>query len=206
MVLNSAPMNSMTKGEETRLRILEQAAPLLNRHGFQNAPVSEIMRVTGLQKGGLYNHFASKEELSLAAFDLLMEKIQARVIETHRRHDRPLAQLIAHIELIGHGHTSMEGGCPIANGMVESDDTNPALRARVKGVLERWRKLIAQIVANGIVQGAIRADVNPDEVATHVIGTLEGGQLLSQFYRDDSYRRRMTDQLLVFVNEKLRAT
>jgi TetR/AcrR family transcriptional repressor of nem operon len=198
-------MNSMTKGEETRLRILEQAAPLLNRYGFQNAPVSEIMRVTGLQKGGLYNHFASKEELSLAAFDLLMEKVAGRVYETHRRHDKPLAQLIAHIELVGHGHTAMEGGCPIANSMVESDDANPALRSHVKAVLERWRKFIAQIVANGIVQGEIRADVNPDEVATHVIGTLEGGQLLSQFYRDDSYRRRMTDQLLTFVNEKLRA-
>lgn len=194
-----------TKGEETRLRILEQAAPLLNRHGFQNAPVSEIMRVTGLQKGGLYNHFASKEELSLAAFDLLMERILARVYETHRRHHTPLAQLIAHIELIGHGHTAVEGGCPIANSMVESDDANPALRARVKGVLERWRKFIAQIVANGIVQGEVRADVNPDEVAMHVIGTLEGGQLLSHFYRDEAYRRRMADQLLAFVNEKLRA-
>lgn len=198
-------MSSLTKGEGTRLRILEQAAPLLNRHGFQNAPVSEIMRVTGLQKGGLYNHFASKEELSLAAFDLMMERILARVFETHRQHDRPLAQLIAHIQLIGHGHTVVEGGCPIANSMVESDDTNPALHARVKGVLERWRKFLAQIVANGIVQGEIRADVNPDEVAMHVIGTLEGGQLLSHFYRDDGYRRRMADQLLAFVNEKLRA-
>lgn len=195
---------SMTKGEETRLRILEQAAPLLNQHGFQNAPVSEIMRVTGLQKGGLYNHFASKEELALAAFDLIMQKILARVFTAHSQHSTPLAQLIAHIELIGHGHTVMEGGCPIANSMVESDDANPVLRARVKDVLDRWRKFLAQIVANGIVQGEIRADVNPDEVAMHVIGTLEGGQILSHFYRDNSYRRRMADQLLAFVNEKLR--
>ncbi len=200
-------MSTSTKGEETRLRILERAAPLLNRHGFQNAPVSEIMRVTGLQKGGLYNHFASKEELALAAFDLIMERVMARVYETHNQHSSPLAQLIAHIELIGHGHTSMEGGCPIANSMVESDDaTNPALRARVKNVLERWRKYLAQVVANGIVQGEIRADVNPDEVATHVIGTLEGGQLMSQFYGDRGYLRRMTDQLLAFVDEKLRAS
>src|SRR5688572_20907955 len=195
-----------TKGEETRLRILERAAPLLNRHGFQNAPVSEIMRVTGLQKGGLYNHFASKEELSLAAFDMIMERVLARVLETHRSHATPLAQLIAHIQLIGHGHTVMEGGCPIANGMVESDDANPALRARVKSVLERWRRFIAQIVAEGVVKGEIRADVNPDEVATNLIGTLEGAQLLSQFYGDDSYRRRLTEQLLTYVNDKLRAT
>jgi len=194
-----------TKGEETRLRILERAAPLLNRHGFQNAPVSEIMRVTGLQKGGLYNHFASKEELSLAAFDLVVDRIRARIYETHRAHTSPLAQLLAHVQLIGCGHTVMEGGCPIANGMVESDDTNPALRARVKDAVDRWRRFIVQIVADGIGKGEFRADVNPDEVATNIIGTLEGAQILSQFYRDDSYRRRSTEQLVAYVNEKLRS-
>lgn len=204
MVLKSAPM-SMTKGEETRLRILEQAAPLLNRHGFQNAPVSEIMRVTGLQKGGLYNHFASKEELSLAAFDLIMERVLARLYAVHARHSSPLAQLLAHIEAIGSADPVIEGGCPIANAMVESDDANPALRARVNAVLERWRKYLTQVIANGIVQGEIRADVNPDEVATLVIGMMEGGQLMSQFYGDRAYLRRMAGQLIAHVNEKLRA-
>src|SRR5262245_34442234 len=96
------------KGEETRLRILERAAPLLNRHGFANAPVSEIMRATGLQKGGLYNHFASKEELSLAAFDHMVERINEKVLEVHRSHSSPLEQLRAHIDLIGSGSTVME--------------------------------------------------------------------------------------------------
>lgn len=195
----------MSKGEQTRLRILERAAPLLNRHGFANAPVSEIMRATGLQKGGLYNHFASKEELSLAAFDHMMERINQRVLEVHRAHTSPLAQLLAHIELVGSGHTVMDGGCPILNSIVESDDGNPALRARVRDVLANWRAFITHTVARGIVQGEIRADVNPDEVATLLIGMLEGGQLLSNFYVDPLYRRRMADHLRDYVNERLRA-
>ena len=80
----------MSKGEQTRQRILERAAPLLNRQGYQSAPVSEIMRVTGLQKGGLYNHFESKEELALAAFDLLMERVNHKVLEVHRSHSSPI--------------------------------------------------------------------------------------------------------------------
>lgn len=195
----------MSKGEQTRLRILERAAPLLNRHGFANAPVSEIMRATGLQKGGLYNHFASKEELSLAAFDHLMGRINQRVLEVHRAHNSPLAQLLAHIELVGSGHTVMEGGCPILNSIVESDDGNPALRARVRDVLANWRAFLGHTVARGIVQGEIRADVNPDEVATLVIALLEGGQLLSNFYVDPLYRRRMADHLRDYINERLRA-
>jgi AcrR family transcriptional regulator len=195
----------MGKGEETRQRILERAAPLLNRHGFANAPVSEIMRATGLQKGGLYNHFASKEELALAAFDHMVERINQKVLEVHRSCSSPLEQLLAHVDLVGSGNTVMEGGCPILNSVVESDDANPALRARVRDVLQNWRSFLTHTIAAGIVQGQIRADVNPDEVATLIIGMLEGGQMLSHFYGDPLYRRRVTEHLHQYVNDRLRA-
>lgn len=195
----------MSKGEQTRQRILERAAPLLNRHGFQAAPVSEIMRVTGLQKGGLYNHFDSKEELALAAFDLLMERIQRKVAEVHRSHDSPLAQLTAHVQLIASGGTETEGGCPMANSMVESDDANPALRTRVAKVLEQWRLLLTHTVAKGIVAGEIRADVNPDEVATRIICAVEGGHLLRHFYNDGRFLRQMGEFLMEYIERDLRA-
>ena len=195
----------MSKGEQTRQRILERAAPLLNRHGYQSAPVSEIMRVTGLQKGGLYNHFDSKEELALAAFDLLMERVNQKVLEVHRSHSSALAQLLAHIALISSGGTQTEGGCPIANSIVESDDSNPALRRRVAKVLEQWRALITHTVARGIVAGELRADVNPDEVATRLITALEGGHLLSNFHGEPRYLRQVGDFLREYVERDLRA-
>lgn len=195
----------MSKGEQTRQRILERAAPLLNRHGFQAAPVSEIMRVTGLQKGGLYNHFDSKEELALAAFDLLIERIQRKVAEVHRSHDSPLAQLTAHVKLIASGGTETEGGCPMANSMVESDDANPALRARVAKVLEKWRLLLTHTVASGIVAGEIRADVNPDEAATRIICAIEGGSLLRHFYDDGRFLKQMGEFLIEYIERDLRA-
>jgi TetR/AcrR family transcriptional regulator, transcriptional repressor for nem operon len=194
----------MSKGTATRQRILERAAPLLNRQGFQGAPVSEIMRVTGLQKGGLYNHFESKEELALAAFDLLMERIHRKVGDVHRRHESPLAQLTAHVQLITSGGTETEGGCPMANSIVESDDANPALRARVAKVLEQWRCLLTHTIAKGIVAGEIRADVNPDEVATRFICALEGGHLLRHFYDDGRYLKQMGDFLIEYIERDLR--
>ena len=194
----------MSKGEETRQRILERAAPLLNRQGYQSAPVSEIMRVTGLQKGGLYNHFDSKEDLALAAWDLLMERVNQKTLQVHRSHSSPLAQLLAHIDLISSGGTQTEGGCPLANSIVESDDANPALRKRAAKVLEQWRALITHTVARGIVAGELRADVNPDEVATRFITSLEGGHLLSNFYGEPRYLRQVGDFLREYVERDLR--
>jgi AcrR family transcriptional regulator len=55
----------MSKGEETKAKILHQAAELFNQQGYAGSSISDIMRVTGLQKGGIYNHFSSKDELAL---------------------------------------------------------------------------------------------------------------------------------------------
>ena len=59
----------MRKGEETRQEIIRRAAPIFNRKGYSGAALSDLMRATGLEKGGIYRHFESKEELAGDAFD-----------------------------------------------------------------------------------------------------------------------------------------
>lgn len=43
--------------------------------------MNELVRETGFEKGGIYNHFSSKEELACAAFDystaLMRERFEA---------------------------------------------------------------------------------------------------------------------------------
>lgn len=49
--------------ERTRVRIVEAARILFNRHGFQNVTIDQIMQKAGLTRGGFYNHFKTKEAL-----------------------------------------------------------------------------------------------------------------------------------------------
>src|ERR1043165_9277524 len=58
-----------TKGERTRQRILDEVGPLFNERGYQATALADVMAATGLTKGGLYNHFGSKDELALAAYE-----------------------------------------------------------------------------------------------------------------------------------------
>ena len=57
----------MSKAEKTKENIVKQAAALFNQKGYSGSSISDIMQATGLQKGGIYNHFNSKEELALEA-------------------------------------------------------------------------------------------------------------------------------------------
>jgi len=53
--------------QQTRLRIVEAARILFNRHGFQNVTIDMVMEKAGLTRGGFYNHFKNKEALFSAA-------------------------------------------------------------------------------------------------------------------------------------------
>src|SRR5260221_531647 len=59
----------MRKGEQTRQEIIRKAAPIFNQRGYDGAALSDLMRATGLEKGGIYRHFESKEQLAAEAFD-----------------------------------------------------------------------------------------------------------------------------------------
>src|SRR5258708_5577878 len=128
----------MSKGEETRQMILERAAPLFNQQGYSGVSLSDIMRATALEKGGIYNHFASKEEIALASFDYAWVLVQQRSRETlaDKKHavDRLYAFAAYFLNLAD--DSFLPGGCPIMNAAIEADDTFPELRARARNAME----------------------------------------------------------------------
>lgn len=48
----------MRKGDETRQEIIRKAAPIFNRKGYSGAALADLMRATGLEKGGIYRHYS----------------------------------------------------------------------------------------------------------------------------------------------------
>ena len=53
----------MRKGDETKREILRAAEQLFCQKGYEAASMQEIVRAAGVSKGGIYHHFASKEEI-----------------------------------------------------------------------------------------------------------------------------------------------
>jgi len=167
--------------------------------------MADILQVTGLQKGGLYNHFRSKEELAIEAFDHSCALVRERIIESMRDKpntvDRLLAMVAACCDI---DDPPVPGGCPIMNTAVESDDAHPALRQRAIEAMDRWRNVIIRIVTEGIDKGEVRSDVDADAVATILIATLEGGLLLARLYRDTVHLDRAMKSLSRYMETEIR--
>ena len=59
----------MRKGEQTRHEIIRKAAPIFNQKSYERAALSDLMEATGLEKGGIYRHFDSKQQVAVEALD-----------------------------------------------------------------------------------------------------------------------------------------
>ena len=194
-------MPPQTKGTRTRDHIVASAAPLFNRMGFAGAAMSDIMAATGLEKGGLYRHFESKDALALAAFDHALALVSPRLTEALAAPGTALERLdgFARAFLANTEDPPIEGGCPMLNTAVDSDDGHPALRARARQALDYLQRRLAQVVREGLWTSELRPGTDPEAVATFVLASLEGGTMLAGLYGDPDPLRRTAAQLTAYL-------
>ncbi len=186
-----------TKGEKTRRRIVEKAAVVFNTKGYFGSSMGDLMREIGLEKGGIYNHFASKEELALEAFDYAAGTMQERFQAALEGKEGALERLFAIVDVLGGlaEDPPVEGGCPVLNTAVASDDAHMELKDRAREAMSGWLRLIGSIVKEGVRNGELRPGKNPRETASVVVATLEGAVMLSRLYDDPTYMKRSVDHL-----------
>ena len=189
-----------TKGARTRRRIVERAAVLFNTRGVAGASMADVSDAAGLEKGGVYNHFASKDALALAAFDYAAGLVLDRIETTVAAHPDGWSQLLALLDVYRNvvEKPFLAGGCPLLNTAVEADDTSPALRARARGALERWRAVISAALARAVADGDVRP-LDAEALATLMISAIEGGVMLARVYRDGAHIQRVASELVRYL-------
>jgi TetR/AcrR family transcriptional repressor of nem operon len=193
----------MTKGEQTRKKIVEAAAPIFNKRGYKGSSLNDLMDATGLKKGGTYRHFASKEELAAEAFDYTWEAAwKARLLHVDEKANgiNKLKQLIANfIER----RSPVPGGCPVLNTAVDADDGNPILRSRVGKALGSWTGRLQAYVEEAQQQRDAKPDVDPKDVATLIVASLEGALMMSRIQRNEEALRRVQSHLNDYLDKEV---
>ena len=197
----------MSKGSLTRKRIIARAAPVFNVRGYAGTSLGDITLAAGLEKGGIYNHFASKEALALEAFDYAVDLIGQRFLDAIASREHAVDQLLEIVEVFQRNidDPPVPGGCPVLNTAIEADDTYPALRERAQTAMTGWQKLIGKTVKLGVERGELRPDADPRAIASLLTATLEGALMLSKLYDDPIHMRRAVEHLGDYVRSLARS-
>ncbi len=164
----------------TRQHIIAKAAPVFNQRGFAGCSMQDVMEATGLEKGGLYRHFASKEELAAEAFGYtLRQAIEARMGGLDQvRGAIPSLRHVVHAFV--QVPSPVTGGCPLMNAAADADAGSPAIFALAQNGVAAWKATLCAILEEGIRAGEIREAVDPRRIANTVIALLEGALMISR--------------------------
>jgi TetR/AcrR family transcriptional regulator, transcriptional repressor for nem operon len=194
----------MRKGEQTRREIIRKAAPIFNQKGYDGAALSDLMKATGLEKGGIYRHFDSKQELAGEAFDhawkLAMDARFEGMQEISNTVDR-LKQIVRNFR----DRRAIPGGCPLLNTAVDCDDGNRKLRAKSRQALSSWLHRLEAIVEEGKRQGEVWSDVDSAELAILIVSMLEGSFMIRRLQKNDGPLYLACHHLEEYFETKVRA-
>ncbi len=196
----------MRKGEQTRREIIRKAAPLFNQRGYDGAALSDLMRATGLEKGGIYRHFESKQQLAAEAFDYAWKL----AIDTRFEGTQDIPNTVDRLKRLVRNFWErrsglVPGGCPLLNTAIDADDGNPQLRRRARRALNSWLGRLRSIIEEGRRRGEVRRDVDSSELARLIVSTLEGSLMVSRLLRKDDPRDEACRYLEEYLETSVRA-
>ncbi|MGH3416364.1 MAG: TetR family transcriptional regulator C-terminal domain-containing protein [Actinocrinis sp.] len=164
----------MTRGEATRLNVLDEAARTAARIGLAGLTIGSLATQVELSKSGLFAHFKSKESLQLQvlsrARDLFIEQVVRPALTAPRGQARVRA-LFEHWLA-----TSMGGGseCLFVSASAEFDDQPGPVRDQLVAYHRDFADSVAQMFRTGVAEGEFRADADPDQFAHDLHATMLG--------------------------------
>lgn len=172
----------MTVAEKTRTprraELVAVAARLFSRRGYHGTSMQDLGNELGLQRGSLYAHIGSKEEL---LFDVVEDGAD-RFLERGRQALASDGTAAARLRalLIGHVETAtqhLEASTVFLN---EWRYLSPELRDHVQAKRDRYEQMVREVVESGIASGEFRADADVRFAATLV---LSAGNWTYTWYR-----------------------
>jgi len=149
---------------ETKKRLTAATLEVVAKKGVEGATTSRIAQAAGLSQAALYKHFATRNDLLLAALDSLYDTIHEVVLEQSSEPD-----VVERLRSIGRLHSDLivSGRGSFIYPLFEFLAAPPESGLReAQGVRQlQMIQAVADIVEEGKAQGSIGPDVDSEQIA-----------------------------------------
>jgi TetR/AcrR family transcriptional regulator, transcriptional repressor for nem operon len=169
------------KGARTRARIVEEAAALIHERGVLGATLEDVRAAAGVSGSQMTHYFADKNELVLAVIDY-----QADAIVNRQRHALGSGNGVEawrNMVITAARRTQAKGGCQLGSLVGQLAESDPEARALIAAGFDQWAAAIGDGLRSLHADGKLPSEIDPDDLATTLLATLQGGLLLAQAQR-----------------------
>ena len=192
----------MKKGELTRRNIIQKSTTIFNKKGYMTTTMSDIIQETNIQKGGIYRHFESKEQLMVESFQFSVETMRDHFVKSVSQHNNATDKLNAFVEAflqLSEGKP-LAGGCPIFNAAIEMDDLEGnVLLPSIQEAMDLMINSLVNIIEEGIRNQELKQSIKPYDTAIYIVSTLEGGLVLDRLKKDGQLTKIIVNNLRQFI-------
>lgn len=173
----------LSKGERSRLHIIETANRLFYERGYQQTSFSDIVEASGIHRGNITYYFKTKNEILKAVIAHRLESIRWLLaswdteIPEPRERIKRFAQMILNSE-----EEIVEYGCPMGSLNTELGKNEPELQQESRQMFDLFRNwLTRQFQELGLRKP------RATQLALHLLGRGQGISVMAHVYHDPAY-------------------
>jgi AcrR family transcriptional regulator len=176
----------LSKGEQSRLHIIETANRLFYERGYQQTSFSDIADTSGIRRGNITYYFKTKNDILQAVIRYRMEGIRALLDDWEKTYSDPRERLKRFSQMIvNSGQEIIEYGCPMGSLNTELGKTEPELSQESRQMFDLFRDwLTGQFRALGFRRQ------RAEQLAMHLLGRGQGISVMAHVYHDQSFLKK----------------
>jgi len=201
-LLRERPPVRVSRGEQTRDRIMDVAEASVLAKGFAATSIDEILFEAGITKSGFFYHFRDKNDLALALIERFRDRDLGVFEDAFRRagelSDDPLHAYLVGLKLLAEAMADVQAvrpGCLVATFVYQDQQFDARVRAILTEITEIWRaQFRARIAAIAAVYPP-RIEVDLDDLADMLLTIVDGSIVVAKAL---GRPRLLEDQLLAY--------
>jgi len=195
--------------ENSRTRLLTATIDLVRANGYAATRVDDVCAAAGVTKGSFFHHFASKEDLAIAAAGQWNDR--AAQLFAHAPFqseadslDRLLGYVSFRKELLA--GDIWEWSCYAGTTIQETHETYPAIRDACAQSIASHVAMLRAMIDLALLEHPV-AGLRSESLAVHIQAVLQGSFIMAKAQQDVEAARGSVDHLyryieLLFVTNK----
>ncbi len=188
----------------SKTKLIDAAIDLVRTKGYAATRVDEVCTAAGVTKGSFFHHFATKDELGLAAAEAWRQRADGLFTDlTPERHPDPLDRLLAYLDLRRAiiSDDLVEWSCYGGTMIQELHHTQPALRDACQQGIDDHAAVLAPMIQAALDRHRVAASWTADSLARHILAVVQGSIILAKGAGQADVARDCIDHLRRYVEQ-----
>lgn len=186
-------------------KIVAESLKLFSLKGFLSTSINDILEAANTSKGGLYNHFESKESLFFAVLNEANRIWREETLADLDQISKPVEKIKKLLENYRDRYlkdrSNFPGGCIFVTLSVELDDQRPVLSRELNKGFAGLKAMLNRLLDQGMESGEVRKGVDTAAVTEMIFATMLGASVIYGMEKSDACLDQAIGSLMEYLDK-----